>query len=134
VAEGASFETAVLTAYRMDLAYLERDWRQGLGERFRLLPMVMTGTALWGGIALLAIVAFARRRRQQRDKLARWEQEEADAERALSALAHAEATNTTISVADASEPRVLHVYALPGSLREAGVPTIEHEGQRHTLH
>jgi hypothetical protein len=33
-----------------------------------------------------------------------------------------------------SEPRVLHVYALPGSIREAGVPTIEHEGQRHTLH
>lgn len=133
VAEGASFEQAVLTAYRTDLAYLEREWRQGLHERFRLLPMVLTGTALWGGIALLAIVAFARRRRQDRDKLARWEQEEAEAERALSVLAQAEVENT-VNVADATETRILHVYALPGALREAGVPTIEHEGQRHTLH
>lgn len=134
VAEGASFESAVLSAYRMDLAYLERDWRQGLGERFRLLPMVLTGTALWGGIALLAIVAFARRRRQHRAKLARWEREEADAERALSVLAQAEAANSVLRATEPNEARVLHVYALPGSLREAGVPTIEHEGQRHTLH
>ena len=75
VAEGASFEQAVLVAYRMDLAYIERDWRQGLGERFRLLPLVLTGTALWAGIAILVIVAFARRRRDQREKLAHWEHE-----------------------------------------------------------
>jgi hypothetical protein len=131
VAEGASFEQAVLVAYRMDLAYLERDWRQGLGERFRLLPLVLTGTALWAGIAILVIVAFARRRRDQREKLAHWEHDEAEADRALVALQQAESPP---GLGAAGEPRVLHVYALPGSLREAGVPTIEHEGQRHTLH
>ena len=132
MAEGASFEQAVLVAYRMDLAYIERDWRQGLGERFRLLPLVLTGTALWGGIAILVIVAFARRRRDQREKLAHWENEEAAADRAaLAALQQADAAPLSSTV---SERRVLHVYALPGSLREAGVPTIEHEGQRHTLH
>ncbi|MET0339848.1 MAG: hypothetical protein ABW252_02555 [Polyangiales bacterium] len=130
VAEGASFEQAVLVAYRMDLAYLERDWRQGLGERFRLLPLVLTGTALWAGIALLVIVAFARRRRDQREKLARWEREEAEADSAaMAALQHA---GDLAPPSDA--PRVLHVYALPAALHEAGVPTIEHEGQRHTLH
>jgi hypothetical protein len=139
VAEGTSFEQAVLVAYRMDLAYLERDWRQGLGERFRLLPLVLTGTALWAGIALLVIVAFARRRRDQRDKLERWEHEEAEADRAaLVALQHAGVDASGAREAtpgdSVGERRVLQVYALPGALREAGVPTIEHEGQRHTLH
>lgn len=128
IAEGKSFDRAVLSAYHIDLDYLEREWRQGLSERFRVLPLVLTGTALWGGIALLAIVAFVRRRRQQREKLARWEQEEAEADRALAVLSE------TPTLAPASEPRVLTVYALPPSVREAGVPTIEHEGQRHTLH
>lgn len=131
VANGLAFDVAVLTAYRIDLDYLEREWRKGLGERFRVLPLVLTGTALWGGIAVLAIVAFARRRRHHRQKLARWELEEAEAERALArqrALAAA-------SVVSPSDPRVLHVYAaVPAYVREAGVPTIEHEGQRHTLH
>ena len=133
VANGMDFERAVLVAYRIDLDYLEREWRQGLGERFRVLPLVLTGTALWGGIALLAIVAFARRRRQHHQKLAHWAQEEAEADEALAALARAPATLHADTSA-ASEPRVLHVYALPAYGREAGVPTIEHEGQRHTLH
>lgn len=131
VASGVSFERAVLIAYRIDLEYLEREWRQGLGERFRVLPLVLTGTALWGGIALLVIVAFARRRRQHREKLAHWAHEEAAADQALLALARTPPASSDVAV---SEPRVLHVYALPAHMREAGVPTIEHEGQRYTLH
>jgi hypothetical protein len=132
VANGVPFERAVLTAYRIDLDYLEREWRQGLAERFRVLPLVLTGTALWGGIALLAIVAFARRRRQHHEKVARWAQEEAEAEQALATLARA--PSVPAESMSSAEPRVLHVYAIPAHVREAGVPTIEHEGQRHTLH
>jgi hypothetical protein len=128
VADGLSFEQAVLTAYHIDLPYLEREWRQSLSERFRVLPLVLTGTALWGGIALLAIVAFVRRRKQHRERLERWAEEEEASDRALAALA------ATQMPAAANEPRVLHVYALPPPAREAGVPTVEHEGQRHTLH
>jgi hypothetical protein len=39
-----------------------------------------------------------------------------------------EATDTRV------EPRVINVYALPPPMRESGVPTVEHDGQRHTLH
>lgn len=132
VAAGTPFDRAVLSAYRIDLDYLEREWRQGLGERFRVLPLVLTGTALWGGIALLAIVAFVRRRAQHGEKLAHWAEEEAEAEAALAALARAPAAHE--GPISPSEPRILHVYALPANVHEAGVPTIEHEGQRHTLH
>lgn len=129
VAEGASFEQAVTMAYRTDIDYLERDWRQTLNERFRILPMVLTGTALWGGIALLAIVAFVRRRSQHHAKLARWAEEEAASDRALLALSQrAPALNIQ------GDARIINVYALPAPVREAGVPTVEHDGQRHTLH
>ncbi|HEY6877739.1 MAG TPA: peptidase MA family metallohydrolase [Polyangiales bacterium] len=132
VARGVGFEQALLSAYRIDLPFLEREWRQGLNERFRVLPLVLTGTALWGGIALLAIVAFARRRQQNSAKLARWEAEEA-AEQARALVA---ATTPTVPVQarPTSEPRIINVYALPPPVREAGVPTVEHDGQRHTLH
>lgn len=128
IASGQSFEQALLSSFHIDLAYLEREWRQGLNERFRLMPLVVTGTALWGGIALLAIFAFARRRHQHREKLAHWAEEEAVQDQALAVLAAPRVTPTV------SEPRVLHVYALPPPVREAGVPTVEHEGQRYTLH
>jgi hypothetical protein len=132
VAGGVGFEQALLSAYRIDLPFLEREWRQGLSERFRVLPLVLTGTALWGGIALLAVVAFARRRQQNKEKLAGWEVEEA----AEQARAIAVVNTPTVPAAPmtVSEPRLIHVYALPPPAREAGVPTVEHDGQRHTLH
>ncbi|MET0285286.1 MAG: peptidase MA family metallohydrolase [Polyangiales bacterium] len=132
VATGVGFEQALQSAYRIDLPFLEREWRQGLNERFRVLPLVLTGTALWGGIALLAIVAFARRRQQTQEKLATWEAEEA-ADHA-STLAVASTPTVPAQPLTVSEPRMIHVYALPPPVREAGVPTVEHDGQRHTLH
>ena len=145
VAEGMAFETAVLTSYHIDLDYLEREWRHGLSERFRVLPLVLTGTALWGGIAILVIVAYARRRKQHREKLAHWAAEEAESDRALSALSQAQVLTVPVlgpalhSIEKVPtdtqiEPRIINVYALPPPLRESGVPTVEHEGQRHTLH
>jgi hypothetical protein len=132
VASGVAFEQALLSAYQVDLRYIEREWRQGLNERFRVLPLLLTATALWGGIALLAIVAFARRRQQTKQKLARWEEEEAAEQE--SALAVARTPTVPAQPVVAGEPRLIHVYALPPPVREAGVPTVEHDGQRHTLH
>jgi len=145
VAGGMAFETAVLTSYHIDLDYLEREWRHGLSERFRVLPLVLTGTALWGGIAILVIVAYARRRKQHREKLAHWAEEEAISDRALAALSQAQVLTVPVlgpalldldkEPADTQiEPRIINVYALPPPHRESGVPTVEHEGQRHTLH
>ncbi|MDB4973780.1 MAG: hypothetical protein JWN48_2121 [Myxococcaceae bacterium] len=134
VAAGMDFEQAVLTAYRIDLDYLEREWHQGLSERFRVLPLVLTGTALWGGIAILVVVAFLRRRKQHHEKLARWEAEEAESDRALVAVAQAQAQALASAHESSDAPRILNVYALPPPAHEAGVPTVEHDGQRHTLH
>ncbi len=129
VAQGRSFEDAVLATYRVDLPTLDREWRHGLGERFRVLPLVLTGTALWGGIALLAVLAFVRRRKQHRDKLRRWGDEEAAYERAMAAL-------DLQRQADMREELALRQgYPVPLPIpREPGVPTVEHDGQRHTLH
>jgi hypothetical protein len=127
VASGMSFEEGVLTAYHIDLAYLDREWRQALGERFRVLPLVLTGTALWGGIAVLAVLAFVRRRRDHHAKLARWAEEEAAHERALQTL-------ELQQQAALREEATREVNVVPNLPRDSGIPTIEHEGQRHTLH
>ncbi|MFT3922718.1 MAG: peptidase MA family metallohydrolase [Myxococcales bacterium] len=127
VAEGMSFEDAILTAYHIDLAYLDREWRQALGERFRVLPLVLTGTALWGGIAVLAVLAFVRRRRDHHAKLARWAEEEAAHERALQTL---ELTRQ----AALREEVLRESNVVPSLPRDSGIPTIDYEGQRHTLH
>jgi len=127
VASGSSFEESLLTTYHIDLAYLDREWRQALGERFRVLPLVLTGTALWGGIAVLAVVAFVRRRRDHHEKLARWAEEEAAHERALQAL--------ELSRQAALREEALREADVVANLpRDSGIPTIEHEGQRYTLH
>jgi hypothetical protein len=129
VARGQTFEDAVLASYRVELATLDREWRHALSERFRVLPLVLTGTALWGGIALLAIVAFIRRRRQHHEKLRRWGDEEAAYERAVAAVE----LQRQMSLRE--ELAVRQGYPVPlGIPREPGVPTVEHDGQRHTLH
>jgi hypothetical protein len=133
VAGGMTFEQGILTAYHIDLAYLDREWRQALGERFRVLPLVLTGTALWGGIAVLAALAFVRRRRDHHAKLARWAEEEAAHERMLQALEmQRQATLQEQAVLLEEATHEANVVAnLP---RDSGIPTIEHDGQRHTLH
>lgn len=127
VAEGMSFEEAVLSSYHVDLAYLDREWRQALNERFRVLPLVLTGTALWGGIAVLAVVAFVRRRRDHRAKMERWAEEEAAQERAQQALER----ERQRSLIEELEREAQLVGSLTG---ESGVPTVEHDGHRYTLH
>jgi hypothetical protein len=127
VKAGQSFEQALISAYHVDLAYLEREWKRSLGERYRVLPMVLTGTALWGGIALLVVVAFWRRRKDQREKLARWAEEEAlEEQRALRERAE------SVVQPEVAVDRELYVIATHA--HDAAVPTIEHEGQRYTLH
>lgn len=129
VAEGASFDRAVLAAYRLDLPYLEREWRQSLRERFQLTPLLLTGSALWVGIAILFVFAVWRRRREKRQKLARWAEEEALHERAIAAL------EMQRRVAEREEEVARDGNALPPEmLPEADVPTIVHDGRQHTLH
>lgn len=130
IRKGKSFENALLGAYRIDLPALEREWRQSMRERFQLWPLLLSGTAIWAAIGVLAIVAFFRRRKQHRERLAGWAKEEAAYDRAIQSLE----ISHTIPV---HEPMVT-----PGpdaevstiAAQEPGIPTVEHEGQRYTLH
>jgi hypothetical protein len=128
VKQGRSFEQALLSAYGVDLPYLEHEWRRSLGERYRVLPMVLTGTALWGGIAVLVVIAFIRRRRDQRHKLSRWAEEEAREDRV-----QAERSGLPMLSPGATELSP-ELFVIAAHTRDSAVPTIEHEGQRYTLH
>jgi hypothetical protein len=128
VKAGRSFEQALLTAYGVDLPYLEHEWRRSLSERYRVLPLVLTGTALWGGIAVLVVVAFVRRRKDQRQKLSRWAEEEAREDRALT-----ENRGLPMLSPGAAELSP-ELFVIAAHTRDSAVPTIEHEGQRYTLH
>jgi hypothetical protein len=132
VKAGRPFEQALLSAYGVDLPYLEHEWRRSLSERYRVLPMVLTGTALWGGIAVLVVVAFIRRRKDQRQRLSRWAEEEAREDRALSVQNTANAGLPLLSPGATELSPELFVIA--AHTRDSAVPTIEHEGQRYTLH
>jgi hypothetical protein len=128
IANGTTFEAALLGSHHIDMLALENEFRRSLSERFRVLPMVLTGTALWGGIAVLAVVAFLGRRRKQREQLAVWEREEA-ADLRKAALQYLSPVRVEPSNNQEDE-RLAVLIRLP----EPGVPTVEHEGQRHTLH
>lgn len=141
VKAGRSFEQALLSAYGVDLPYLEHEWRRSLSERYRVLPMVLTGTALWGGIAVLVVVAFIRRRRDQRQRLSRWAEEEASEDRALAlenGVARIAVENAANSGLPALSPGAAELnpelFVIAAHTRDSAVPTIEHEGQRYTLH
>lgn len=137
VKAGRSFEQALLSAYGVDLAYLEHEWRRSLSERYRVLPMVLTGTALWGGIAVLVVVAFIRRRRDQRERLSHWAEEEARADRALATAngAPENAANTGLPALSPGPTEINpQLFVIAAHTRDSAVPTIEHEGQRYTLH
>jgi hypothetical protein len=76
------------------------------------------------------VIAFWRRRKDQREKLSRWAEEEALEEaRAQRELAQAVLVNTGRPAAEAE----LYVAAAHQA-HDSAVPTIEHEGQRYTLH
>ncbi len=139
VREGQSFTTALERTYTASMTRLEIDWHDDLGERFRALPLLFGSGALWVFAALLIVVAYARKRKKDRTKLEEWAEEERAAiaaERALVAVQGA-STKTKAgpspSEPDNDELEVLYVVP-PEPGRQAGVPTIVHEGRAHTLH
>ncbi|MCA9604792.1 MAG: hypothetical protein KC619_04330, partial [Myxococcales bacterium] len=72
VRSGQSFTTALERTYTASMTRLEIDWHDDLGERFRALPLLFGSGALWVFAALLIVVAYARRRKKDREKLEEW--------------------------------------------------------------
>lgn len=77
VAKGRPFEEAFEFAYREKVAALELGWRQGLGSRWQLLPLITGTGALWGFIVVLFLVAYTAVKRRKQKRLKEMEAEEA---------------------------------------------------------
>ena len=124
VRAGAAFDRALDDAYDTDVRKLEYEWREEVSHRYGLVPMLTGGGALWTIIAALAAVAFVKRRRRSKAKLAEWAREEAEMDAAILAAGQGVVPGDAgVGVEDDVPP-----YAKPG------VPVIEHDGRWYTLH
>jgi hypothetical protein len=118
---GATFDRALEDAYGTDLRRLEYEWREDMSHRFSVVPMLTGGGVLWALMALLAVVAWVKRRKRAKEKLAEWAREEA-------ALEAAEARAREQPMAEAEDGDQLPPRSMPG------IPVVEHEGRWYTVH
>jgi hypothetical protein len=77
IAAGQDVHGAAREAYSASLDELFEEWYQNLRQRYLLLPIGLVALGIWVIAAVLLILGYLRRRRQNRRKLARWEAEEA---------------------------------------------------------
>jgi hypothetical protein len=124
VRNGTSFDRALEDAYDTDLRKLEYEWREDASHRFGLVPMLTGGGALWTLIAGLTVLAWAKRRKRARVKLAQWAREEAEMDAATDAARERIALAQSASEGDVDVPPHMR----------PGVPIVEHEGRWYTLH
>jgi hypothetical protein len=78
IGKGATVEAAALRAYGRPLETLFAEWKEDLGKRYRLLPIGLLGFAMWILVSMLLVLAFLRRRRQNKRRVAQWDREEAE--------------------------------------------------------
>jgi hypothetical protein len=113
---GETFDTALATAYGWTRIGLERQWRDSLRTRYRILPALFAGSTIWVAAAFLVVFAYRRRRRYHHVKLQQ--------------MAYREELEA-LSIASEPPP------ALPAptnAASETGIPIVEHDGESHTLH
>ena len=75
-----SVDQAAIAAFGVDLDGLYREWQADLQSRLMYLPAGVFALLVWILTAMLLVLAWRRRRRQNRVRLDRWTQDEAAAE------------------------------------------------------
>lgn len=136
--QGQAFEAAVHNTYGVPLHYIEREWRNTLVRRFGRWPSLLSGlTLLWAITALFLLVGYIRARRRHHRTLAAWSAEEAREDEAMNAVQlQLEPLQITVSEPPAKTHRLDEFMdrfqQRPPS--ETDIPTVEHDGQSHTLH
>lgn len=113
VRKGTPFDRALSDAYGDSTRILEYQWHEDLDKRMSYWPMLTGSSMLWTLIVGVLFVAYLRRRKKNKETVARWAREEADEARRV---AIAEAADDTSMVVRQS------------------VPAVEHDGEWHTLH
>jgi hypothetical protein len=76
VAGGTPIDQAARQAFSADLAHLFAEWKDTLRQRYLMLPAGLLGVAIWILAAFLLILAYLRKKRLNRQTLARWADEE----------------------------------------------------------
>jgi hypothetical protein len=76
VGHGSELDSAALRAFGKPLRELFDEWRGNLGDRYMLAPIGLFSLLLWILCAVLLGLAWWRRRRQNRRRLAQWEIED----------------------------------------------------------
>ncbi len=77
VGQTGDLDRAAKSAFGKPLHELFEEWRSDLTTRYMLLPIGLLGLAVWILCAVLLSLAFLRRRRQNRRRLAMWDAAEA---------------------------------------------------------
>ena len=77
VAGGTPIDQAARQAFTADLAHLFAEWKDTLRQRYLMLPAGLLGLLVWVLAAVLLVIAWRRKKRQNRVTLARWDEEEA---------------------------------------------------------
>jgi len=113
---GETFDTALATGYGWTRIGLERQWRDSLRNRYRILPALFAGSTIWVAAAILVVFAYRRRRRYHHMKL----QQMAYREELEALTAASQPPPALVPPADVAT--------------DAGVPIVEHDGESHTLH
>jgi hypothetical protein len=119
---GVPFDRTLEDSYGEDVRKLEFEWREELGRRFGVLPIVTGGGLLWVLIAGLAGAAWLKKRRRARAKLAEWAREEAEMDAAIAAASGVREAGPGASTDDDVPQRM------------PSIPVVEHDGRWHTLH
>jgi hypothetical protein len=128
---GATFGGALRESYYVSLADLEREWRADVSDRFTALPLLVTGSGVWALALVLSVAAWFRRRRKQRETLARWAAEE----EALRAAAVARARREALEARRWADALALaEARAVVPEHADPELPTVRHDGRDYTVH
>jgi hypothetical protein len=114
VRKGTPFERALTDAYGENVRKLEYEWREELDKRFSFWPVLTGSSMVWALIMGVLVIAWVKRRKKARETLAKWAKEEAEEDRQRAMLV------------EAKEPDALIV--------RRSIPTVQHDGEWHTLH
>jgi hypothetical protein len=76
VGRSGDLDAAAKIAFGRPLHALFDEWRTDLTSRYMLVPIGLLGLALWILCAMLLALAFWRRRRQNRKRMAQWEKDD----------------------------------------------------------
>jgi hypothetical protein len=117
IRNGETFDTALATAYGWTRVGLERQWRESLRTRYRIIPALLAGSTVWVIAAVLVIFAYRRRRRYHHMKLQQ--------------MAHREELEALHMT---SRPPPAPLSSPPEPPADGSVPIVEHDGESHTLH